>query len=118
MRDSGPNKNSKSTSAIEHAALIATPSGLAWNGGAWGVQKLLWFVHPRYRGPVLVRGVQLDGANRVRFERGALPPAELRLPVGTRARPSFVRIRKPGCYAFQIDGLTFSRSIVFRAARS
>jgi hypothetical protein len=28
-----------------------------------------------------------------------------------------VRIRKPGCYAFQIDGLTFSRSIVFRAVR-
>ena len=91
---------------------------IAWHGGLWGVQKVLWFVHPRYHGPVLVRGVQLDGANRVRFERGALPPAELRLPEGTRTRPSFVRIRTPGCYAFQIDGLTFSRSIVFRAARS
>jgi hypothetical protein len=83
--------------------------------GPWGYQKVLWFVHPSYRGPVLVRGVQLDGPNRVRFDRGALPPAELRLPQGTRDRPSFVRIRTPGCYAFQIDGLTFSRTIVFRA---
>jgi len=83
----------------------------------WGVQKLLWFVHPRYRGPVLVRGSKTDGTVRVRFERGRIPPAELRLPAGTRARPSYVRVRKPGCYAFQIDGLTFSRTIVFRAER-
>ncbi|HEY3185101.1 MAG TPA: hypothetical protein VGJ77_19835 [Gaiellaceae bacterium] len=81
----------------------------------WGVQKLLWFVHPRYRGPVLVRGSKTDGRLRVRFERGRIPPAELRLPPGTRDRPSYVRIKKPGCYAFQIDGLTFSRTIVFRA---
>jgi hypothetical protein len=83
----------------------------------WGAQKVLWFVHPRYRGPVLVRGVGLDNPLRVRFGRGRIPPAELRLPEGTRDRPSYVRIRKPGCYAFQIDGLTFSRSIVFRAVR-
>jgi hypothetical protein len=83
----------------------------------WGVQKVLWFVQPRYRGPVLVRGVGLDNPYRVRFERGRIPPAELRLPEGTRERPSYVRIRKPGCYAFQIDGLSFSRSIVFRAVR-
>jgi hypothetical protein len=83
----------------------------------WGVQKVLWFVHPRYRGPVLVRGVGLDNPYRMRFERGRIPPAELRLPAGTRDRPSYVRIRRPGCYAFQIDGLSFSRSIVFRAVR-
>jgi hypothetical protein len=81
----------------------------------WGVQKVLWFVRPSYRGPVLVRGVGLGNPYRVRFERGRIPPAELRLGAGTRARPSYVRVRRPGCYAFQIDGLTFSRSIVFRA---
>jgi hypothetical protein len=81
----------------------------------WGVQKVLWFVLPSYHGPVLVRGIGLDNPYRVRFERGRTPPTELRLPVGTKDRPSYVRIRKPGCYAFQIDGLTFSRSIVFRA---
>jgi hypothetical protein len=84
----------------------------------WGVQKVLWFVRPGYRGPVLVRGIGLDNSYRVRFDRGRVPPTELRLPVGTRDRPSYVRIRKPGCYAFQIDGLTFSRSIVFRATVS
>ena len=76
---------------------------------------MLWFVLPSYHGPVLVRGIGLDNPYRVRFERGRTPPTELRLPVGTKDRPSYVRIRKPGCYAFQIDGLTFSRSIVFRA---
>ena len=83
----------------------------------WGVQKVLWFVRPSYRGPVLVRGIGLDNPYRVRFERGRIPPTELRLPKGTRDRPSYVRIRKPGCYAFQIDGRTFSRSIVFHAVR-
>jgi hypothetical protein len=83
----------------------------------WGAAKVLWFVDPSYDGPVLVRGEQIDGPYRVRFERGRIPSAELRLAAGTRARPSLVRIRKPGCYAFQIDGLSFSRSIVFRALR-
>jgi hypothetical protein len=83
----------------------------------WGVQKVLWFVHPRYRGPVLVRGSKTDGRIRVRFERGRVPPAELRLPAGTHDRPSYVRIKQPGCYVFQIDGLTFSKTIVFRAVR-
>jgi hypothetical protein len=81
----------------------------------WGVQKVLWFVRPSYLGPVLVRGIGLDNPYRVRFERGRIPPIELRLPEGAGSKPSYVRIRKPGCYAFQIDGLTFSRSIVFRA---
>lgn len=81
----------------------------------WGVAKVLWFVRPTYHGPVLVRGIGLDSSYRVRFDRGRIPPAELELPEGTRDRPSYVRIRKPGCYAFQIDGRTFSRSIVFRA---
>ncbi len=81
----------------------------------WGVQKVLWFVHPRYRGPVLIRGHEIGGTSVVRFERGRIPPAELRLPPGTRDRPSYTRIKQPGCYAYQIDGTTFSRTIVFRA---
>jgi hypothetical protein len=34
-----------------------------------------------------------------------------------RERASFTRVRAPGCYAYQIDGLGFSRRIVFRSAR-
>ena len=36
-------------------------------------------------------------------------------PAGTRYVPSYTRVRGPGCYAYQIDGTTFSRVIVFRA---
>jgi hypothetical protein len=98
-------------------------------GSSWSGQKVLWFVVPSYRGPVLIRGRRLDAADVVRFERGKLPPAELRIPAGTslvgnpgvtdrgqRYRPSYTRLRAPGCYAYQIDGTTFSRVIVFQAA--
>jgi hypothetical protein len=92
----------------------------------WGGQKVLWFVHQRYRGPVLIRGLRLDRAYRVRFEQGDVPPGELRIaagetvswpgqPRGSRGKPSYTRLRAAGCYAYQIDGTTFSRVVVFRA---
>lgn len=97
-------------------------------GSTWGGQKVLWFVMPSYRGPVLVRGGRLDRPGVLRFERGELPPRELRIqpfanggypsdaqPVGQRYQPSYTRLRAAGCYAYQIDGTSFSRVIVFRA---
>lgn len=97
-------------------------------GSAWGGQKVLWFVHPRYRGPVLIRGRRLDGRELVRFDRGILPPREIRIapPVQIdpirdrpydpiRERASYTRLRAPGCYGYQLDGLGFSRVVVFRA---
>jgi hypothetical protein len=99
-------------------------------GSKWGGQKVLWFVSPAYRGPVLIRGRQLDGRKLVRFEGTGLwvPPAELRLSKrsaiagnpgvnddGQRYRPSFTRLLSAGCYAYQVDGTTFSRTIVFQA---
>ena len=80
-----------------------------------GSQKVLWFVHPRSAGPVLIRGRRLDGPGLVRFDRGKLPAAELRIPAGTEERPSFTRLRSAGCYGYQIDGASFSRIVVFRA---
>jgi hypothetical protein len=99
---------------------IGMPRGVlavspATDGGAWAAQKVLWFVDPSYHGPVLVRGRRLDGPGLVRFDRGVLPAAELRLASGTTERPSFTRLRALGCYAYQIDGVGFSRVIVFRA---
>ena len=38
--------------------------------------------------------------------------------VGQRYRPSYTRLRAPGCYAYQVDGTTFSRVIVFQAELS
>jgi hypothetical protein len=89
-------------------------------GTGWFGNKVLWLVDPKYRGPVLIRGRQLDGPNPVRFEEGGRkPPLELRIaasqgrPPG--GRPSYTRVRAPGCYGYQVDGTNFSRVIVFEA---
>lgn len=37
---------------------------------------------------------------------------------GQRYRPSYTRLREPGCYAFQVDGMSFSYTVVFRAEQS
>ena len=97
----------------------------------WGGQKVLWFVLPSYSGPVLIRGGRLDPpGGDVRFERGNVPPKQLLLeratavpggvspPAGARYMPSYTRLKGPGCYAYQIDGATFSETIVFRATRA
>jgi hypothetical protein len=94
--------------------------------GSWRGQKVLWFVHQRYRGNVLIRGKRLGSWERLRFDDGARPPDEIRIPAGaspaqwrdqpagSRGRPSYIRVRSGGCYAAQIDGATFSRTVVFR----
>jgi hypothetical protein len=87
-------------------------------GSDWSGQKVLWWVTAAYRGPVLIRGRQLDGPNLLRFDRGEpRPPAEIRIAPGRglRARGSYTRLRAAGCYGYQIDGTTFSRVIVFEA---
>jgi hypothetical protein len=85
-------------------------------GSAWFGNKVLWAVdRASYRGPILIRGRQLDGPNKVRFGPASVPAPELRLrPTGT-GYPSFTRVRAPGCYAYQVDGLGFSYTIVFEA---
>lgn len=91
----------------------------------WMGQKVGWFVHPRYRGPVLIRGRQLDGRWAVRFGRGSVPALHLRIAPADetewakgRADPSPTRLRAPGCYGYQVDGRTFSYVVVFRAVRA
>jgi hypothetical protein len=98
------------------------PSSSEFYGSGWSGQKVMWIVAAGYRGPVLVRGRRLDGPELVRFERGAPPPTELKLrrtltTQGSAVRriPSYTRVQAPGCYAYQIDGTTFSRTIVFEA---
>jgi|SRR6266536_2659893 hypothetical protein len=95
-----------------------------WGRGPWAGQKVFWLVHPRYKGPVLIRGRRLDGSAWMRFDGGALPRVEIRIKPGetatwtnqapgSRGRPSYVRVRAAGCYAAQIDGMTFSRVVIF-----
>src|SRR5918911_5416164 len=54
---------------------LAPPSN--FDSQTWAGQKVLWFVLPSYRGPVLVRGGRIDGPGRVRFNRGDVPPLNL-----------------------------------------
>ncbi len=98
------------------------PPTSAWPNSAWSGQKVMWVSSPRYHGPTLIRGRQLDGPNRLRFDDGEVPSVEKRIGIwgpnaGSRwgAKASQTRLRAPGCYGYQIDGLTFSRVIVFQA---
>lgn len=113
----------------ETATLGAGLRGSEWGSEVWGGQKVLWYVHERYRGPVLIRGRRLDGWQWMRFDRGPMPSDELRLArgetvswtgqrAGARGRPSYVRVRAAGCYGAQIDGTSFSRVVVFRVVFS
>lgn len=90
------------------------PPESLFHGSAWFGNKVLWIVDPAYGGPVLIRGRQLDGPNELRFEGGNVPPRELRIRPA-RDRPSFTRVRSPGCYGYQLDGLGFSYVLVFEA---
>jgi hypothetical protein len=90
---------------------------------SWSGARVTWASAPAYGGPVLIRGGQLGGAQPVGFGEGNVPVDELQLlssalpaPGGAREWPSFTRVRKPGCYAYQVDGTSFSTVIVFRAA--
>ena len=93
-------------------------------------QKLFWYVRPSYRGRVLIRGRQLDGAGVVAFMGTFVPTrrsAELRIkpgdtvewrgqPPGSRGIPTGTLVSGSGCYGVQIDGTRFSRTVVFTAS--
>lgn len=94
-------------------------------GSKWSGQKVLWVSDPKYEGPILIRGHQLDGGNEVRFGHGGdlQPRGELAFESYETAGvaggwwnfPSYTRLRAAGCYAYQVDGAGFSDVIVFRA---
>jgi hypothetical protein len=88
---------------------------------------VLWIVNSSYMGPVLIRGEQLDGPHAVGFSLGDGPAAytDLQFPPGKRYGyqrwqewPSATRLQASGCYAYQVDGITFSEVIIFRAVAS
>lgn len=93
--------------------------------GGWYKLKVLWVADPaRYSGPILVRGRQIDGGNVLRFGDGADPTAELQLDPQTALTdsgwpdwPTYTRLRAPGCYAYQVDGTSFTTVITFRATK-
>lgn len=78
---------------------------------------------PAYQGPFLVRTKRLDRPGVIRFGgtpaetapllilRGSIPSGA---GGGWHDIPYFTFVRSPGCYGYQIDGLTFSITVVLR----
>jgi hypothetical protein len=85
----------------------------------WAGTKALWTV-PRFAGPVLIRGRQIDGPGPLGLDIGpawknvVLPEITV---VGPHAslNPAATFVKAPGCYAYQIDTSRSSYLIVFQA---
>jgi hypothetical protein len=104
---------------------LGSPGGLAFLGddlriGGLIAHKALWGVSPTYRGALLVRGRRLDGQGAVRFGprrrmrswwRGLWPEQRSRWRYGV----ADTFLPRAGCYAFQVDGSSFSERIFFVA---
>lgn len=107
----------------------SAPGGIVSLGGdlrrsGWYLHKTIWAVSGRYRGPVLVRARRVDGPSPVRFgfdRHLFVPRDELRISPATRRSwrliGSYTFLQGPGCYAFQADGLTFSKVVVFEVQK-
>lgn len=82
-------------------------------------RKTLWAVAPTYSGPVLIRGGGIDPDSEVHFayDDNVLTELTMRQESGKKWRygPSLTVLPGPGCYAFQVDGTSFSIVIVFEA---
>jgi hypothetical protein len=89
----------------------------------WLALKTLWFSLPAYQGPFVIRAKRLGRPGPVALGEGPLvgplvvPPGPTlnSYSSGYRTVPGGLWAKTPGCYAWQVDGLTFSEIIVVRA---
>jgi hypothetical protein len=85
----------------------------------WAGTKALWTV-PRFAGPVLIRGQQIDGVGPLGFDLGptwtrtVLSEIKLVGPI-TNLNPAATFVKSAGCYAYQVDTARSSYLIVFEA---
>lgn len=98
-------------------------------GRDWWGRKTLWLSDERYEGIALVRGRRIDRGGEVLFSAGNHPAfaSELRLtveawvyggaPSGWREWNTGVFYSEPGCYAFQMDGESFTNYVVVEVTR-
>jgi hypothetical protein len=104
---------------------LPAPENSLATGSGWAVDKTPFLMKKSFRGPFAVRGRQIDGPGEIGFSGpGGRRPFEamqfafdrwgLTAANGERGWGVIVWMTSPGCYAFQIDGVTFSRVIVFR----
>lgn len=104
---------------VDHAFRTAV------NSDGWARYKMMWLARPEYRGQILIRAWQIDGANPVRFQGpgATIDGTELHLTWENSGRigtlpdwgnwGGYTEVRAPGCYLWQVDGLDFSYAIVF-----
>jgi hypothetical protein len=100
------------------ADLINPTSAPPWLG-----LKTQWFSLPAYQGPFVIRATRLGRPGPVALGVGpvtgplVVPPGPTlnSFPDGYRMVPSGLWVKTPGCYAWQVDGLSFSEIIVARA---
>jgi hypothetical protein len=101
-------------------------------------QKVAWIADPNYKGPIRIRGGQLDGGGElllggpdnhwrgavIKTVEGTKLYAELEFmesnsisnpPSPWRFWPSATFVATPGCYAWQVDGLGFTEIITIQA---
>ncbi|MEA2508240.1 MAG: hypothetical protein QOG21_322, partial [Actinomycetota bacterium] len=86
----------------------------------WLALKTHFVSLPSYRGPFLVRARRLDRPGPIALGPTPTQAGPLVVPAGAAANaaagwrefPYFTFVRSPGCYAWQIDGLTFSDIVV------
>ncbi len=90
----------------------------------WYYLKTMWMAPPDFHDVFLLRGRQVDGPNEVRFSEVSTPTPGLEAvftpddagSTGSGWLPwiDYVRVRAPGCYGIQVDGLNFSYIIRFK----
>ena len=105
----------------ERAGVVSI-AGSVRDAQGWRGQKAPWWADRRFGGPILIRGVRIDGHGPVAFARQTGQHLSAlyerrgmgRQPNGWRAWPSALLVRTPGCFALQVDGTTFSETIVIR----
>jgi hypothetical protein len=82
--------------------------------------KVVWASTSGYRGPAVVRVGRLDGPGRGAVRLSYEPAASrgdavvFTLTGVPKDWPAATLVSGPGCFAYQIDGLTFTEIIVFR----
>lgn len=101
------------------AHLLTHTSAPGWFGF-----KTLWFSLPSYQGPFVIRATRLGAPGPIEMgespQAGPLvipPGAVMNQAGGYRQAPGGTWVKQPGCYAWQVDGLSFSELIVIRAVR-
>jgi len=95
----------------------------------WYTMKNIWIIDGSYEGPLLIRGGRVDGEDPLQLAWNPTTPMQQALQIdpsspslqtnpttGWRSVPMAAYVRSPGCYAYQLDGIGFTRFIVFEVS--